>query len=80
MVVDQLSRLGKGELICLLLFTCNNVVSVRRGFLSFWVLGMGYVIHCGTLGPSILFSFLYWLKSLKLYHTAQFMGHPVVTP
>ena len=31
------------ELICLLLFTCN-VVSVRRGFLFLWVLGMGYVI------------------------------------
>ena len=31
-------------LICLLLFTCNYVVSVRRGFLFLWVLGMGYVI------------------------------------
>ena len=28
MVVDQLPRLGKRELICLLLFTCNCVVSV----------------------------------------------------
>ena len=35
-------RLGKRPLICLLLFTCNYVVSVWRGFL--WVLGMGYVI------------------------------------
>ena len=43
-VVDQLPRLGKSELICLLLFTCNYVVSVRRGFLFLWVLGMGYVI------------------------------------
>ena len=32
------------ELICLLLFTCNYVASVRRGFLFLWVLGMGYVI------------------------------------
>ena len=40
--MDQLPRLGKRELICLLLFTCNYVVSVWRGFL--WVLGMGYVI------------------------------------
>ena len=32
-VVDQLPRLGKRELICLLLFTCNYVVSVWRGFL-----------------------------------------------
>ena len=43
-VVDQLPRLGKRELICLLLFTCNYVVSVRRGFLFLWVLQMGYVI------------------------------------
>ena len=42
--VDQLPRLGKIELICLLLFTNNYVVSVWRGFLLFWVLGMGYVI------------------------------------
>ena len=44
MVVDQLPRLGKRELICLLLLTCNYVVSVWRGFLFFWVLGMGNVI------------------------------------
>ena len=29
--MDQLPLLGKRELICLLLFTCNYVVSVRRG-------------------------------------------------
>ena len=32
------------ELICLLLYTCNYMVSVWRGFLFLWVLGMGYVI------------------------------------
>ena len=42
--VDQLPRLGKRELICLLLFTCNYVVSVWRGFLFIWMLGIGYVI------------------------------------
>ena len=42
--MDQLPRLGKRELICLLLFTCNYVVSVWRGFLFLWLLGMGYVI------------------------------------
>ena len=42
--MDQLPRLGKRELICLLLFTCNYVVSVWRGFLFLWVLRMGYVI------------------------------------
>ena len=40
----NLPRLGKGELICLLLFTCNYVVSVLRGLLFLCVLGMGYVI------------------------------------
>ena len=43
-VLDQLPRLGKRKLICLLLFTCNYVVSVWRGFLFLWVLGMGCVI------------------------------------
>ena len=42
--MDQLPRLGKRELVCLLLFTRIYVVSVWRGFLFFWVLGMGYVI------------------------------------
>ena len=42
--MDQLPRLGKRELICLLLFTCNYLVSVWRGFLFLCVLGMGYVI------------------------------------
>ena len=32
------------ELICLLLFTCNYVVSDWRGFLFLWVLGLGYII------------------------------------
>ena len=32
------------HIICLMLFTCNYVVSVWRGFLFLWVLGMGYVI------------------------------------
>ena len=42
--MDKLPRLGKRELICLLMLTCNYVVSVWRGFLFLWVLGMGYVI------------------------------------
>ena len=42
--MDQLPRLGKRDLICLLLFTCNYVVTGWRGFLFLWVLGMGYVI------------------------------------
>ena len=43
-VVDQLPRLGRRELICLLLFTCNYMVFVRRSFLFLWVLRMGCVI------------------------------------
>ena len=42
--MDQLPRFGKRELIGLLLFTYNYVVSGRRGFLLARVLGMGYVI------------------------------------
>ena len=42
--MDQLPRLGKRELISLLLFTCNSVVSVWRGFPFLLVFGMGYVI------------------------------------
>ena len=42
--MDQLPRLGKRELICLLLFTCIYVVSVWRGLLFLWLLRMGYVI------------------------------------
>ena len=42
--MDQLPRLGKRELICLLLVTCNYVVSVWRGFLFLWMHRMGYVI------------------------------------
>ena len=56
--MDRLPRLGKRELICLLLFTCNYVVSVWRGFLFLWVLGMGYVIllwHSLSLPLIILF-------------------------
>ena len=30
--MDQLPRLGKREIICLLLFTCNYVVSVFERF------------------------------------------------
>ena len=46
--LDQVPRLGKKELICLLSFTCNYVVSVRRGFLFLLVLGKGCVFYCGT--------------------------------
>ena len=47
-IVDQLPRLGKRELICLLLFTCYYVVSVWRGFLFLWYLGRAALFYCGT--------------------------------
>ena len=43
-VADLLPRLGMRELICLLSFTCNCVISVRRGFLFLLVLWMVCVI------------------------------------
>ena len=43
-VADQLSWLGKREIICLLSFTFNYVVSVRSGYLFLWVLGIGCFI------------------------------------
>ena len=62
-VVDQLPRLGKIGLICLLLFTCNYVVSVWRGFLFLWVLGMGYVI---LLWHSLRLPYnYYWLSQMS---------------
>ena len=59
MIGDQLPRLGKRELICLLLFACYYVVSVWRGFLFLWVLEMGNIIFIVALPePSILFIYL----------------------
>ena len=43
-VRQLLPLLTNGNLPLLLLFTCNYVVSVWRGFLFLLVLGMGYVI------------------------------------
>ena len=53
-VVDQLPRLGKRELVFLLLFTCSLVVSLSWRFLFLLVLGMGCAFYCGALpGPSV---------------------------
>ena len=61
--MDQLPRLGKRELICLLLFTCNHVVSVWRGFLFLMMLGMGYVI---LLWHSLSLPYNYILETREL--------------
>ena len=68
--MDELPRLGKRELICLLLFTCNYLVSVWRGFLFLWVLGMGYVIllwHSPSL-PYNYFTNVLHIKDFKNVH------------
>ena len=67
--MDRLPRLGKRELICLLSFTCNYVVSVWRGFLFLWVLGMGYVIllwHSLSL-PYNYYGDVHEMHSFSLY-------------
>ena len=60
--MDQLPRLGKRELICLLLFTCNYVVFVWRGFFFLLVLGIGYVI---LLWYSLNLPYNYYTVSVK---------------
>ena len=40
----SINSVGEERAFCLLLFTCNYVVSVWRGFLFLWVLRMGYVV------------------------------------
>ena len=47
-VVDQLPRLGKRELIRLLLFTCNYVVSVGEVSSSSVCFGWAALFYCGT--------------------------------
>ena len=75
-VVDQLSRLGKRELICLLLFTCNYVVSVWRGFLFLWVLGMGYVI---LLWHSLSLPYSYFVELENIMLHAKFHDHRTIS-
>ena len=77
--MDQLPRLGKRELICLLSFTCNYVVFVWRGFLFLWVLGMGYVIllwHSLSL-PYNYFS-MFEMSELRFLHHFPSLSIPLV--
>ena len=75
--MDQLPRLGKREQICLLLFTCNYMVSVWRVVLFLWVLGMGYVIslwHSLSLPYNYL---LYFILSKKISNGQQRYIHKI---
>ena len=70
--MGQLPRLGKRELIRLLLFTCKYEVSVWRGFLFLWVLGMGYIIllwHSLSLPYNYLAASHFQLLEAKLVHS-----------
>ena len=62
--MDQLPRFGKRDLICLLLFTCNYVVSVWRSFLFLWVL-LGYVI---LLWHSLSLPYNYFVVVFRLHY------------
>ena len=75
--MDQLPRLGKRELICLLLFTCNYVVFVWRSFLFLWVLGMDYVILLWhSLSLPYNFLTMYWSPKLhKRPYKARFIAN-----
>ena len=53
----SITSVGERELICLLSFTCNYLVSVRRGFHFLWVLGMGCII---LLWHSLSLSYKYF--------------------
>ena len=65
-VVDQLPRLGKTELVFLLLFTCSFVVSVSWRFLFLLVLGMGCAFFIVALpGPSVNYHNLDFLTMLR---------------
>ena len=68
--MGRLPRLGKRELICLLLFTCNYVVFVLRSFLFLWVLGMDYVIllwHSLSLPYNYLLFFISFQPNVVYY-------------
>ena len=47
-VVDQLPLLGKRELIYMLSFTCNHVVSAGEVSSSSWCLGWATLFYRGT--------------------------------
>ena len=69
---EERERERERELICLLLFTCNYVVSVWRGYLFLWVLGMGYVIllwHSLSLPYNYFLNFMIIYAHLCLNHT-----------
>ena len=71
--MDRLPRWGKRELICLLLFTCNYVVSVWRGFLFLCVLGMGYVILLWH-SLSLSYNYIVSIEDQGYFFTIYFPG------
>ena len=51
--MDQLPRLGKRELVYLLLFTCNYVVSVGEASSAYGCLGWATLFFVALTEPSI---------------------------
>ena len=66
----SITSVRKKRANCLLLFTCNYVVSVWRGFLCLLVLGVGYVIllwHSLSL-PCNYYAFIYVRVFVQLHN------------
>ena len=62
--MDHLPLFGKRELICLLVFTCNYVVSVGEVFSSSGCLGWATLFYCGTPGAINIIVQCFSYKSL----------------
>ena len=66
--MDQLPRLGKRELICLLLFTCNYVVSGWRGFSQIYrVTDEAFIAETMVWPIFFLMNVFFALKGSKLF-------------
>ena len=63
--MDQLPRLGKRELICLLLFTCNYLVSVGEVSSSSGCLGWATLFYCGTPSAFLIIIVQWCVKTVS---------------
>ena len=72
----SITSVGEERAKCLLSFTCNYVVSVRRDFLFLWVLGMDCVIllwHSLSLPYNVLGQNRHY-ENMSMQYTAIFHG------
>ena len=86
-MADRLPRLGKRELIFLQSFTCNYVVSVRRGFLLIFSVGKqspcspsfvftsyiryGVELHPSSENTHRYFHIINWRNNIHIGHHMQ---------